>query len=112
MPPKRKFEITDARGGAAFTVRVVTRAVNTGVAGIGEDGSLKVRLVSSPAGDPAANKELIDFLAAQLSVPSNKIEIVAGANGREKVIAIEGISPQTVESFLDAAQGLVDDTAE
>jgi uncharacterized protein YggU (UPF0235/DUF167 family) len=112
MPAKRKFEITDAKGGAAFTVRVLTRAVNTGVAGIGEDGSLKVRLVSSPAGDPAANQELIDFLAAQLTVSPDKIEIVAGANGREKVIAIEGVSPRTIESFLDSAHGVVDDSGE
>lgn len=112
MPAKRKFEITDAKGGAAFTVRVLTRAVNTEVAGVGEDGSLKIRLVASPAGDPAANKELVDFLAAQLTVPAEKIEIVAGANGREKVIAIMGISPTAVETFLDAAQGLVDESGE
>lgn len=111
MPAKRKFEITDAKGGAAFTVRVFTRAVNTEVVGVGEDGSLKIRLVASPAGDPAANKELIHFLAGQLTVPPDKIEIVAGANGREKVIAVEGISTQDVENLL-AAVGPADDPAD
>jgi uncharacterized protein YggU (UPF0235/DUF167 family) len=98
MPAKRKFEITDAKGGAAFTVKVITRAVHTEVVGIQDDGSLKIRLMASPAGDPSANKELIDFLAAQLTVPADRIEIVAGANGREKVIAVEGISTADLDS--------------
>lgn len=100
MPAKRKFEITDAKGGAAFTVRIVTRSVNTEVAGVQEDGTLKIRLQASPAGDPAANKELVEFLAERLGVEREKIEIVAGVNGREKVIAVEGITTADVESKL------------
>ena len=96
----RKFEITDAKGGAAFTVRVVTRATNTEFVGLQEDGIIKIRLVKSPAGDPEANQELINFLAAQLGVSANKIEIVAGADGRDKLISVEGISTADLESKL------------
>jgi uncharacterized protein (TIGR00251 family) len=102
MPEKRNFEITDAKGGAAFTVRVVTRAVNTEVVGINDDGSLRIRLQASPAGDPAANKELVDFLAEKLDVSVEQIEIVAGLNGREKVIAVEGITTADLESKLSS----------
>jgi uncharacterized protein YggU (UPF0235/DUF167 family) len=100
MSQNRKFEITDARGGAAFTVRVVTRAEATELVGTQEDGTLKIRLVSSPAGDPATNQELVNFLASELGVPTNRIEIVAGANGREKIISVEGISTADVEAKL------------
>lgn len=100
MSAKRKFEITDAKGGAAFTVRIVTRAVNTEVVGIQDDGTLKIRLMATPAGDPAANDELVNFLAEKLEVPPASIEIVAGAKGREKVIAVEGITTADVESRL------------
>jgi uncharacterized protein YggU (UPF0235/DUF167 family) len=93
-----KGEISDPRGGAAFTVKVVTRAVDTEFVGIQDDGSLKVRLKASPAGDPEANSELVSFLAKQLGVPSNKIEIVAGGGGREKLVSVEGISTSDVES--------------
>jgi uncharacterized protein (TIGR00251 family) len=96
----RKYEITDARGGAAFTVRVVTRAAATEIVGTQEDGALKIRLVSSPAGDPATNQELVNFLAEQLGVAASKIEIVAGADGREKIISVEGISTADVEAKL------------
>ena len=105
MPEERKFEITDAKGGAAFTVRVVTRAVETELVGVNDDGSLRIRLQASPAGDAAANKELVDFLANKLAVNPDQIEIVAGVNGREKVIAVEGITTADLESKLSGEQG-------
>jgi uncharacterized protein len=104
MPVNRKFEITDARGGAALTIRVVTQAERTEIAGVQEDGLLKVRLMASPAGDPAANQELIEFLAWQLGVPVDHIEIVAGAGAREKIVSIEGLTSSQVEERLYTGQ--------
>ena len=100
MSQNRKYEFTDARGGAAFAVRVVTRAAATEIVGAQEDGTLKIRLVSSPAGDPAANQELIDLLAEKLGVARERIEIVAGAGSREKVVSVEGITTADVEEKL------------
>ncbi len=100
MPANRKFEITDARGGAALNVRVVTQADKTEIVGVQEDGALKVRLMASPAGSPAANKELIELLAASLGVTTDNIEIVAGANGREKIVSIEGVTSDQVEEMI------------
>jgi len=102
MPVDREFKITDAKGGIAFTVRVVTKSAATELAGIQDDGTLKIRLVASPAGDPAANQELVEFLSKQLNVPSKKIEIVAGQNGREKLVSVEGLSTDDVEAWLDS----------
>lgn len=100
MPLNRKFEITDARGGAALTIRVVTQAQQTELAGIQEDGVLKVRLVNSPAGDPAANQELLEFLATQLGTTLDHLEIVAGSGGREKIVSVEGMTSAEVEERL------------
>ena len=100
MSQNRKFEITDARGGAAFAVRVVTRAAASEIVGTQEDGTLKVRIVSSPAGNPAANEELVNLLAQQLGVSVERIEIVAGVNERDKIISVEGISTAEVEEKL------------
>lgn len=100
MPANRKFQITDARGGAALNVRVVTQADRTEIAGVQEDGVLKVRLMASPAGAPAANKELIEFLAARLGVSTDNIEIVAGEGGREKIVSVEGVSVEQVEALI------------
>ncbi|MBK9123902.1 MAG: hypothetical protein IPM16_12410 [Chloroflexi bacterium] len=47
---ERKFEITSATRGAAFTVRVMTRSDYTGMAGLMEDDStLRVKLVAEEA---------------------------------------------------------------
>ena len=100
MPADRKFEITDARGGAALSIRVVTQAEKTEIVGIQEDGVLKIRLMASPAGDPSANRELIDFLAARLGISTDHFEIVAGAGGREKIVSVEGISSEQVETLI------------
>jgi len=70
MTSNRKFEITDARGGAAFTVRVTTRSdiaeIISDIAeimGVQDDGALKIRLTAAGAGDEAANRELVNLLA-------------------------------------------------
>jgi len=99
---KRKFEITDAAGGGAFTVRVVTRASKAGIAGIQDDGVIKVRLSAAP-GEGAENQELIDLLARVLGVETNRIEIVAGEKSRDKIISVDGVSPETLESMMLAA---------
>jgi uncharacterized protein (TIGR00251 family) len=95
----RPFKITDAQSGAAFTVRVVTRANKTEIAGIQEDGTLKVRLTAGP-GDGGANQQLVEFLAERLGVEPHDIEIVAGENSRDKLISVSGVSPSELEERL------------
>lgn len=93
----REYKITSAKGGIALPIRVVTRATTTEFVGIQEDGAIKIRLVAAPAGDPKANEELINFLAAELEVEPKKIEIVAGLDGRDKIVSIEGLTTADVE---------------
>jgi uncharacterized protein YggU (UPF0235/DUF167 family) len=95
----REFKITDAQKGAAFTVRVVTRADNVEIVGIQDDGSLKIRLTESPAGG-RANEQLLVFLADILEVESSQIEIVAGADKPNKIISVEGVTPGWIEERL------------
>jgi uncharacterized protein YggU (UPF0235/DUF167 family) len=97
----RKFEITDAKSGSAFPVRVTTRATEAEVVGVDDENILRVRLVASPAGEPAANQELIALLASFLEVDASKIEIVAGLEGREKLVSIEGVSVDDLEAKLN-----------
>lgn len=99
----RKFEITDARRGAALTIRVVTQAQRAGLAGVLEDGIIKVRLTAPSAGDSAANDELLDFLSGVIGVPASQMEIVAGTYERDKIISIEGVTISSVEAALQRA---------
>jgi uncharacterized protein (TIGR00251 family) len=99
MTRKIDFKITDASSGAAFTVKIVTRADERELAGVEDDGSLRVRL-TSPSSDGAANQELIEFLAELLDCEADQFEIVAGENSRNKWITVEGVSPNVVEEKL------------
>lgn len=96
---KKNLEITNASGGAAFTVRVVTRARQTEIGGVGEDGILKVRLTAASA-DGAANDELVSFLAQELGVEAARVEVVAGREKHEKIISIDGVAPEVLEEKL------------
>lgn len=96
MSRKIKFNITDASSGAAFTVRVVTRAAEREFAGLEADGSLRVRL-TAPSSEGEANQELVEFLAELLEVGTDQLEIVAGQSSRNKLVSVEGVSPQILE---------------
>ncbi len=72
-----KFKLHDGRGGAALTVRVTPRARRTEIAGVRDDGTLKIRLAAPPV-EGKANVALIKFLAGLLGVRKRRIEIVAG----------------------------------
>jgi uncharacterized protein (TIGR00251 family) len=104
----RKFEITDAKRGAAFTVRVVTRAQRNEIVGVQEDKSVKIRLTAAP-NDGQANKALIKFLSERLNVPESAIEIVAGHENRDKWISVEGITTADVETRLQPDPGITDE---
>ena len=95
----REFRITDAQHGAAFTVRVITRAERVEIAGIQDDGSLKIRLTESP-GEGRANAQLIEFLAGVLEVEPEQIAIVAGHDKSNKIISVEGVPPAWIEQRL------------
>lgn len=103
MPEKREFNITDATGGAAFAVRVITRAESDEIVGFQEDGMLKVRLMA----DDASNDHLIEMLAQKLGVDAARIDIVSENPKKrsEKMISVEGMNRQVVE---DRLQGKAD----
>jgi uncharacterized protein len=84
---------------ARFIVHVVPRAVRTAVAGQHGD-AVKIRIAAAPT-DGAANDELIRFLAEQLRVSRNAIEITAGHTSRRKRVTIAGMETTTVFRLLE-----------
>ena len=84
--------------GAAITVRAQPRATRNEIAGI-RDGALLVRVTASPV-DGAANIALLELLADRLGVAKTRLEIVAGASGRQKRIVIRGLDAPTIAGRL------------
>jgi len=92
----RARNFKDGRHGSALAIRVVPRARKNEISEVMEDGRIKVRLTAPPVGGKA-NLALIRFLAEVLSVPESNVEIIAGEQGRDKIVSISGMDSQTVE---------------
>ena len=56
---------------------------------------LKAR-VAAPAVGGAANQALVALLAGELGVAKRSIRLVAGAAGRQKLIAVDGVDTEDV----------------
>ncbi len=95
----RKYVLHDGKRGSALAVRVTPRASKNQIIGVMNDGTIKVHLVSNPA-DDEGNLELIAFLAEVLGVPKSRMEIVAGGNGRDKLISILDMDAQTAHQRI------------
>jgi uncharacterized protein (TIGR00251 family) len=90
--------VRDTKGGAVLTVHVQPKAVRT--ACVGPHGeALKIRIAAPPI-EGAANRELIRFLADELSLPTAAVHIESGASGRLKQVRLKGMSAVHVMARL------------
>jgi len=94
----------DGQRGAALAVRVTPRASHNEIVELLEDGTVKVRLASTPD-DGESNTALIEFMAEILGVPTTKLDIVAGINGRDKLISIVDMDVETAHQRIVAHIG-------
>jgi len=100
----RKFQMHDGQKGSALAVRVTPRASRNEIVELLEDGTVKVRLATSPA-DDEANAALLDFLSEILGVPRSKLDIVAGVIGRDKLISVVDMDVETAHQRIVAHIG-------
>ena len=84
--------------GIRLRVRVQPRASRTELAGRHGD-ALKIRLTAPPV-EGAANEALLRFLAERLGVARSAVRLAAGAGGRAKVVAVEGVSVDAARARL------------
>lgn len=84
---------------ARITVKVHPRARRTRVAGKTGD-AWKLDLAAPPV-DGKANEACVRFLADLAGVQQSRVRIVIGLTGRIKVIDIDGVSQEMLESRLN-----------
>jgi len=100
----RQFKMHNGQKGSALAVRVTPRASRNEVVEILDDGTVRVRLATSPA-DEEANAALVEFLAEILGVPTSQLDIVAGMIGRDKLISIVDMDVETAHQRIVAHIG-------
>ena len=74
------------------------RASKPGIT-VDADGTLKVRLKSSPV-EGAANAELVAVLAEAFGLPRRAITIAGGAHSRTKRVVLEGIDERRAAAVM------------
>jgi uncharacterized protein YggU (UPF0235/DUF167 family) len=100
----RQFKMHNGKKGSALAVRVTPRASHNEIVEILEDGTVRVRLAASPA-DDESNAALLEFLSEILGVPGNKLDIVAGLAGRDKLISVLDMDVETAHARIVAHIG-------
>lgn len=98
MPP-RNFHLHDGKKGSALAVRVTPRASKNEIVEVLSDGTIKIHLTAPPI-EGKANEALIKFLAEVLGVSTTRIEVVAGAGGRDKLISVLEMDTATVHQKI------------
>ncbi len=83
---------------ARVTVKVHPRAKRTRVAGrLGDAWKLDL---AAPPVEGKANEACVRFFAELAGVPQSRVRIVLGLTGRTKVVDVEGVSREMLESRL------------
>jgi len=80
-----------------LNVRVIPRARKTECAGLRDD-VLVVRVAAPPV-EGAANDALVAFLSSALHVPRRAVRIVSGDRGRQKRVAIDGVTGEQIRAL-------------
>jgi len=89
-PPASGPAILENGEGVVFTAKVVPGSSRTAVAGLLGD-MIKIRVAAAPE-KGKANECLIAYLAQQLGVKKNAIEILSGHTNPVKQVRIAGVS--------------------
>ena len=99
MTQQRDYKLHDGKKGAAIAVRVTPRATKNQIVGALHDGTIKIHIATA-LDEGQANEELITFLSSVLGVPRDRIEIVAGEMGRDKLISVLDMDADTLHKKI------------
>ena len=96
---QREYRLHDGKKGAALAVRITPRASENEIVGALSDGTIKIRMTAA-FGDDDGNDALVGFLSQVLGIDTSRIEVVAGATGRDKLISVLDMDSETLHQKI------------
>ena len=93
------LDLRDTGSGLTLRVRVQPRASKDAIGGERE-GALVVR-VSAPPVEGRANEALARLLGKALGVAPSAVRVLRGETGRDKLVAVDGVSAGTARGRLE-----------
>ena len=85
--------------GVSINVRVQPKAASNQVAGYRGD-SLRLRVTAPPEAGKA-NAAVVSLLAQRLGVARSRVRIVRGHASRDKLVAVDSLTPEEVRRRLE-----------
>lgn len=92
------LDIHEKKDGITLPCYVKPRAKKNMIKGVRE-GALVVT-ISAPPQKEQANRQLMEFMALALNIPSSRITLLKGKHSREKLLFIHGFSKREAISRL------------
>ena len=93
-----ELQLVSVDGVLYVPVRVKPRASHTRILGC-KEGALQVAVAAPPL-DGAAKQELIREMARRLGLPKSHLRLASGQRGRNKRIAVQGLSAERCRELL------------
>jgi uncharacterized protein YggU (UPF0235/DUF167 family) len=93
----RKFNFHDGEKGSALAVRITKGRGKQRIKKILEDGTIVINL-SEKTED--INQELIKFLSNKLDITQKQFDIIAGAEGNEKLLSILDVDSEEIQELV------------
>jgi uncharacterized protein (TIGR00251 family) len=84
--------ISSTATGVRLQLRIQPRASREEIVGVAGD-AIRIRLTAPPV-EGAANEALVRLLARRLEVARSAVEVISGLTGRDKLVAVEGITAE------------------
>ncbi len=91
--------IQEIEGGVQLRIKVQPRSAKNQLCGLQGD-DIKLKLTAPPV-DGAANEACLRFFAELFDIPLNRIQIVSGQTGRNKIIRVAGLNKEQVLAKLN-----------
>ena len=96
---QRDYKLHNGKKGAAIGVRVTPNAAKNKIVGALPDGTLKIELKTA-ADNGQSNQALVEFLSEILGIPKERIEVVAGDLGRDKLVSVLDMDSETLHQKI------------
>ncbi|MFN2112740.1 MAG: DUF167 domain-containing protein [Anaerolineales bacterium] len=93
----REFRFHDGGQGAALAIRVKFGSKTRRILKVLKDGTVVVGL---PGAGKDANKELLQFLANEFDIDQEKLQIIAGHEGKNKLISVLQFKPEDIQQLV------------
>jgi len=84
------LDCRETSAGLEIRLHVQPRAKHFEISGI-HNRALKIKVTAPPV-DDAANRAVVEYLAAFLGIPKSSLQIISGLKSRDKTLQIKGFS--------------------